>query len=102
MTKKHYIAQLNERNGDYVYQHTIRLICGDPEAALIDIAKNWYENAEDYLENYGEALHDPENEVQGHFYFNAGGVCVTVGKFTEISQAVFEGLPKFIEIFERD
>ncbi|NBW19381.1 MAG: hypothetical protein EBR82_66540 [Caulobacteraceae bacterium] len=98
----YYMAQLNERNGEYEYQHTILLSTEwDAHTALTDIAMNWYESAEDYLEHNGEPLHTPDNVVEGNFYFNGDEVCVSVGNWEELPKAVFDNLPRFLTVFNR-
>lgn len=99
---KYYLAQIDERNGEYEYSHTIRLQCaGDVVEALRDIAANWYEDAEEYEAENGEPLHSADDVANGHYYFNCGDVCASVGNWQEIDKAAFDAMPYFINIFTR-
>lgn len=99
---KHYIAQINERCGEYEYSHTIRLLCaGDVEPALKDIAANWYEDEYEYAYENEEPLHLAADVEKGNYYFNCGEVCLTIGAWQEVDKAIFDAMPNFITVFTR-
>jgi hypothetical protein len=99
---RYYLAQLNETNGGYEYEHTIRLKCaGDVVEALHDIAANWYENMADYEAENGKPLHGAQNVSNGDYLFNFGEVCVSVGNWQELDVTTFDALPDFIIVFNR-
>lgn len=79
--KKHYLAQIDERNGEYEYAHTILLVIdkrASPLRKLNAIARDWYSR-------------DPE-KADGGYYFNCGEVFVSPSKFEEISETLFSKL----------
>lgn len=82
---KHYLAQIEERNGEREYSMTVKFKTeGEPQIMLDNIARNWYAGPPD--EDTGEDV----------YYFNGGEVCVSVGTHSEITEEMFNALPPFI------
>ena len=90
---KYYIGTLSETNGEYEYTHTflIKTEISDIEA-LEDIAANWYEDQDSYMEEYGEPLHSEEDIENGDYYFNGAEVCINVMSSTEIDAKMYNFL----------
>lgn len=84
---KCYIGRLDERNGEYEYDTTIRFKTGgDPNSYLERIAKKWYS---------GKPV--IETDEGGNTYaFNGGEVEVEVGAYKEVSESAYNELQGII------
>ena len=74
-----YVGYLEERNGEYLYKHTMCFVAEDPVMYLDTMASQFYDEA------------GGEQEGEG-YYFYGGDIFVTPGKFMEVSEEVYTSL----------
>lgn len=81
LNKKFYVGILKVRNGEYEYEHHIRMALNTrskPEIALERHAKSFYSGD-----------HEKEN---GGYYFHCGCVFVSIGEYKEITEQTYHDL----------
>ena len=81
---KHYIASIQEINGEYEYENIFRFATDKNPTEVINLfCLSWYES-------------EPDVNGDDYVYFHAGCVAVTAGECQEISKEVYDTLPYFI------
>lgn len=84
----HYLGKLEERNGDYEYETTVKFkTYGEPYAYLRAVSRSWYGEPDDV-----------QDDDSPGFYFNCGSVFVEAGGIQPISAATFEELTLIHEV----
>tara|TARA_R110000851_G_scaffold287513_3_gene441523 strand:+ start:2297 stop:2575 length:279 start_codon:yes stop_codon:yes gene_type:complete len=86
---KHYIGQIETRNGDYQDTCTIRFVTDkDPEEFLDTIAMRWYDDENDGADKIDD------------WYWHNGEVVVRGGAWETVDAKTYEAMPYFLTKFK--
>jgi len=78
---KYYIGKIDERNGDYEYNTTIKFETEEePEEHLLSVVKSWYIDEMEY-DSHCDAYHNGE-----------GYPLCSVGSYQEITKDIYDAL----------
>lgn len=81
---KYYIGKLEERNGEYEYEHPILVQMDDDLDPM------------EWLENYAHEFYGDDTEpLDGGYYFFGGGIFVSAAGVQEMTEEEYAVMKKF-------